>query len=375
MSRVVVFNNMITPYTNRLYNELRRGGQDIIVLSCSRQEANRSWADAITPLYPHFVLPGRSFAISTGRYVHVNFGIVSVLARLKPDLLLINGFYPSMLIAALWAIITRTRLGLTIDGWRHTMPQSPLHRIIRPLILARCHAIVTCGLKGYEYFLEEGIPEKRIFTVPLVPAWPEPTLVPSFEERPFDILWCAQLNDDTKNAAFFLDVVLSLKPRLPNLRLRVVGRGPSERRFIDQLNQAGVNFKYEPVVAWDAMIEVFTSCKLLLLPSKWEPWGLVCNEAMQCGAPCVVSPYVGAGGDLVRAGENGAVIELDSDAWSDTVYAILNDPARWAQWSQLGRKEMNARQLDRSVTAFQAMISKVVHTVEDDCTHKEGSCA
>ena len=46
---------------------------------------------------------------------------------------------------------------------------------------------------------------------------------------------------------------------------------------------------------------------VLVLPSAFEPWGLVINEVMNAGRAVVVSDQVGCGPDLVRPGENGAV--------------------------------------------------------------------
>jgi 1,2-diacylglycerol 3-alpha-glucosyltransferase len=40
-----------------------------------------------------------------------------------------------------------------------------------------------------------------------------------------------------------------------------------------------------------------------ILPSSWEEWGLVVNEAMSCGLPVVVSETAGCSEDLLRRGE------------------------------------------------------------------------
>ena len=46
-------------------------------------------------------------------------------------------------------------------------------------------------------------------------------------------------------------------------------------------------------------------CDLFVLPSHFEPWGLVINEAMNAGKPVIVSDCVGAAPDLVQTGRNG----------------------------------------------------------------------
>lgn len=54
--------------------------------------------------------------------------------------------------------------------------------------------------------------------------------------------------------------------------------------------------------------DVYADADILVLPSVYEEtWGLVVNEAMQFGVPCVVSDRVGCAPDLIIPGRTGAV--------------------------------------------------------------------
>jgi glycosyltransferase involved in cell wall biosynthesis len=50
-----------------------------------------------------------------------------------------------------------------------------------------------------------------------------------------------------------------------------------------------------------------------VLPSLFEEWGLVVNEAMACGLPVLVSNTVGCAEDLVVEGQNGFTFDPDSE--------------------------------------------------------------
>ena len=70
----------------------------------------------------------------------------------------------------------------------------------------------------------------------------------------------------------------------------------------------------------------------LVLPSLHdETWGLVVNEALSHGLPCVVSDAVGCAPDLIEQGVTGAVFEAgDAAALAvalGRVLPLLNDPA------------------------------------------------
>jgi glycosyltransferase involved in cell wall biosynthesis len=59
----------------------------------------------------------------------------------------------------------------------------------------------------------------------------------------------------------------------------------------------------------------YHAADLLLLPSdSGETWGLVVNEALHHGVPCVVSEAVGSAPDLIRPGVTGEVFETGSAA-------------------------------------------------------------
>ncbi|MCA6097314.1 glycosyltransferase family 4 protein [Bradyrhizobium australafricanum] len=358
--RVVVFNNMITPYTNRLYNELASRGLDLAVLSCTQQEADRSWAGSFTPRYITRTVPGVSIPLSRSRHTHVNIGIGRALNALAPDLLFVNGLYPSMLAGAAWARANGKALALTIDGWRETMPDTAYHRLARPWLLRQCDAVVCCSDKGRAYFRGEGVRADDLFVVPLVPAWDPPAVVPAFDDRPFHLLWCARLNDNAKNAIFFENVAIALGRFVPGLKVRVVGSGAAERRMLARLGGAGIDVSHDSYLPWQAISEVFLQSRLLLLPSLLEPWGLVCNEALQCGVPCLVSPHVGAGGELVRDRDNGYVCALDEQVWVDAARSLLEHPARWEAMSRQARQSVRRDALADAAARFAAAVDHLL---------------
>ena len=49
----VEFNNMVTPYTDRLFTRLKSDGLELAVVSCTRAERNRSWSLSAAKPYAH----------------------------------------------------------------------------------------------------------------------------------------------------------------------------------------------------------------------------------------------------------------------------------------------------------------------------------
>ena len=346
--RVTLFNNMVSPYTNKLFNRVTGEAVRLTVVSCVARESNRHWGDEGDKAYEHVVLKGVHIRLNSTRYAHLNFGIGRALARSQPDALVINGFYPSMVMGTVWAGRSGTPLALTTDGWAETMPRSPYHSLLRPKVLRRCRKVFVCGVKGRDYALSQGIGGEDVIVVPLVPAWPAPRDIAPHAARPYHLLWVAQINDEVKNAAFFADVAIRLNAEMPGLKVRIVGDGSGREALLSALDQGGVNYDHTAAVPWGHMADVFASGRILVLPSLWEPWGLVCNEAMQCGTPCIVSPHVGAGDDLVVDGRNGWVEPLEAVAWKDRLLNLLRDPLAWQAFSERAQHDAGERTLDAS---------------------------
>ena len=339
MIRAAICNNMVTPYTNRLFNHIfgtRRLELDVI--SCTVREGIRTWAGDYSKSYRHVILKGFEIPLRTTRISHINSGMWSALSNSNPDVVAINGIYPTMIIAAAWARAHRVPLTFVTDGWRHTMPHSLYHRMIRPLILNHCASIICASEKGRRYFMDLGVDPRQIFIAPLTPAWDAPGEVPGFEERRWHLVWCGRLNDSPKNIGFFVELAIAMQKRLSDFQCRVIGDGPLRPWMLHRLSEAGVKFDYTANIPPDKMANEFSQSRMLALPSKLEAWGLVCNEAMQCGTPCIVSHFTGVADELVKDGDSGFVLPLNVVEWTQKIAPPVTDPLIWTKLSEAARR-------------------------------------
>ena len=97
---------------------------------------------------------------------------------------------------------------------------------------------------------------------------------------------------------------------------------------------------------------VYCASDLLVLPSDYEPFGVVVNEAMLCGSAVAVSDRVGAGRDLVSA-ENGFIFPVgDIEALAAILRAAASDPLRLRALGAASRKRMETWSIPANVEAF-----------------------
>jgi glycosyltransferase involved in cell wall biosynthesis len=88
---------------------------------------------------------------------------------------------------------------------------------------------------------------------------------------------------------------------------------------------------------------LYDLCDVFVLPSRFEPWGLVVNEVMSAGKPVIVSDQVGSGPDLVVSGVNGGVFRVgDVVDLTDQLRPWLLDAERRAQGGAASLRRINA---------------------------------
>jgi len=186
-------------------------------------------------------------------------------------------------------------------------------------IVRGCAGVLPCGSLGRDYFLKYGADSERVFFSPYEPDY---GLVQRLSQekieaarRRFDlaagrrrIVYSGRLVP-VKRVDLLLDAFAAIAAERPEWDLVVVGDGPL-RSSLQRRAPAALAGR----ARWLGFVDdqelvsaVYRSCDVLVLPSEYEPWALVVNEAAASGLAIVASDAVGAAAELVRDGVNGAV--------------------------------------------------------------------
>jgi glycosyltransferase involved in cell wall biosynthesis len=146
----------------------------------------------------------------------------------------------------------------------------------------------------------------------------------------------------------------------PRAHLVLVGNGPLEGRL--RAEQEALNL---PRVHWAGFVNqrelpaYYRAADVMVLPSRFEPWGLVVNEAMACGTPCIVSDVVGAGGDLVEGQETGRVFRSeDAGHLAEALKAAL-DPGLRSRWKANLPRTLEKASFHQNLAALESLLDRV----------------
>ena len=115
-----------------------------------------------------------------------------------------------------------------------------------------------------------------------------------------------------KGLDILLEAMQPLFNEYPELALSVVGSGGNEAPLRKQVTDWGLEGRVflEGVIPYDKIPARLAMADLLVLPSRWDGWGLVVNEAFAVGVPVIVSDQCGAA-DLVKDNVNGYVFRSE----------------------------------------------------------------
>jgi len=112
-----------------------------------------------------------------------------------------------------------------------------------------------------------------------------------------------------------LDAVAKLSPRMPDMRLLVVGKGPAEEHYRELTKRLGITDRvtFAGFLPDEDMPKAYASAEILVISSTFETQGLVVLEALASGTPVAGVRYR-AIPEFVQEGKNGCLFELDSCA-------------------------------------------------------------
>ena len=320
--------------------------------------------------------PGESVGSESFRGVDVP-EIGQAILETRPDVVLVPGWHSITLVRALWAC---RRAGIPVlyrgDSHLGTGPRG-LRRALwmarSRLCLRAFDAYLAVGRRATEYLEKLGAKDARIFPAPhavdnaLFAASAAPFHKPAARQAvrarfglgagEFVVLFVGKL-DAIKRP---LDLVRGMARFGPGGRLLVVGAGPLEQACRDEAEALGVRASWAGLLNQTELGAAYAAADCLVLPSASESWGLVVNEALATGLPCVVSDQVGCAPDLVLPGRTGEVFPVgDVDALARALKSVRDRARAGHDWVQACRARASAHSFERATAGLVAACREVV---------------
>ncbi len=256
--------------------------------------------------------------------------------------------------------------------WKKQLKRSFIGRVLR--MVSGCFG---CGRYGVEYWKHYGADPKTIFVSPYEPDYeliqqlPQDAMDRVARKHQFDserrrLIFSGRMIPE-KRPDLLVDSFAQIADERPQWDLVMLGDGPMKTAL-----QARVPAAIAHRVTWlpfsnkqEEVSAIYRLCDALVLPSDYEPWALVINEAVAAGMAVVATDVVGAAVELVVDGDNGRLVPpSDQPALAEALLSVTHPnnidrmqaaaPGRLADWQRRGDPVAGIRQALESVGVLPA---------------------
>lgn len=125
------------------------------------------------------------------------------------------------------------------------------------------------------------------------------------------IVYVGRLSKE-KNIPLLLKAFKKVSKNFPKLILKIVGKGEEREKLISLTKKLGIEKKVLFVGSKNKpeLKKIFKNTDFLVLPSFYEGWGLVCNEALFSGLPVIIT-NTGCANNIVINNKTGIVVPIN----------------------------------------------------------------
>lgn len=272
------------------------------------------WDRPLLEGYSHRFLTNYSpLASPLSFFSFINPGILSELKKNRYDAVFIHGYgYATAVLAILFSEIPVIFHGETVvKNDQNGMKRAAVRRL-----LSKTKAFLYIGEKSRQFYQSFGIPDNKLFFSPYsvdndffleeAKKWKPRQMELKREARIPEhlpvILYVSKLTNRKRP----FDLLKAFQPIHKEAALVFVGDGEEATALKAYVRKESIqNVYFQGFKNQTELPRYYAMADIFVLPSAFETWGLVVNEAMCFELPIITTDQVTSGVDLVASGENG----------------------------------------------------------------------
>ncbi|MBD2690200.1 glycosyltransferase family 4 protein [Anabaena catenula] len=318
--------------------------------------ADSPWPEKPLQPYEH-ILPGFHLAWGLSRF-HFNWHFPSTT---ETDVVVLNGYMnvTTQLLLRLQA----QKIPCIFWGEKMVGSSQGIKGKLQKYLadsLKYCRAIAAIGTKAQQDY-QQRFPDKPIFNIPYYCDLTNFSQdLPQRPRNPITILFCGQMI-----ARKGVDVLIQAFDHLIqaglNARLLLVGREAELPQLLELLPiMTRQKIEYAGFQSPENLPHFFREADIFVLPSRYDGWGVVVNQALGAGLPIICSDTVGAAYDLVEPGKNGFLFPSgDVVSLTEILINYLNNPETIAAASEQSLKKAINFSLQAGAESWMEVFQKV----------------
>ncbi len=353
------------PYRIPLLRELSHEF-DITVAYTMRKEMGREWrAPDNLPFNAVFLKPIFLWKTTQmfGERLLIRYpsGLVRMLMKVKPDVVVGLEFRLDCIIGSLWAHLN----GRGYVTWSdmtsyHDMRMGVLRKTNRKFMLSLSHAVIGSCTDTLKHFSDNfEYSRSKMFLSSLSAHIQEHMDSADISKKPnrtndnqVCFLYVGELTP-RKGIKLLIRAFALLLKTVPEALLTLVGKGV-ERESLESLAKTlgcenSVIFKGS--IPYESVPREMVNHDIFVLPTRLDVYGLVVSEAVACGLPVICSRYAGVANDLVK--ENGLIVDPKNlNEMASAMEKMARSPEMLIHMAKAGKLILQKNDLESAVKGY-----------------------
>ena len=185
-----------------------------------------------------------------------------------------------------------------------SLPKRIARSFVGRWVARRASGLLAVSHLASDYYGGLGFPNDKIYPFGYFHSSPL-ELEAELNAGRVDIVYVGQLIR-RKGIDILMEAIGPLLKKVPQLQLSLIGTGAEHAAIEEGLRRDGLlgRVVLEGVYPASRIQKRLARASALVLPSRWDGWGMVINEAFSAGIPVIASDRCG-GADLISHGVNG----------------------------------------------------------------------
>ena len=369
----------IAAHVDGLARAMVRDGHDVVVLSLHTSEApDDATVEGVRILRANIDLPWLPDDNLVGRMASANHQLTQLVARLgkwRPDIVHAHDWlvaWAGDTISTLWSVPLVATIHATERGRHggHVPPGMPAAiNAVEWWLTYQANQVICCSdfmvrevVGGFE------LPAEKVHMVPNgvdLAVWEPPAGGTPIVREPFVIAWGRVQYE--KGFQVLARAIGALRHRVPGIRCVIAGRGSYLAELQSQVDVEGLSdiVHLAGFVADADLRSMLHHAGCGVIPSLYEPFGIVALESMASGAPTIVA-RTGGLAEIVDGTGAGLLFEPGNHhELADRIADVLTQPALTAQLQSTAAEILRTRYTwdaiaKTTLNVYSAAVSTVV---------------
>lgn len=195
---------------------------------------------------------------------------------------------------------------------------------LKALEIEMADLILTCSPLALESYKAAGVPDYKLKAVLLGSDIPilRKRDFSELHNRPLRFLFAGALSK-RKSIDIILDVFRRLHQEGHDVEVSFVG-GVAESNWLAEILETP-NASYQSNLPQSELFSLLEKVDCLLLPSRFDSFGMVVAESMACGTPAIVSTQTGAKAIIEAFPKSGWIVDANAESLYDCIKARIID--------------------------------------------------